>query len=92
VFRPRATGKGKTGRVNVSEPLLMPHHVRASQAGCGSGVQGLAVEKRQVPVGQRTADREDTTVPGVKRAPNPVVSHTCGTWKPRQGPGCVPVG
>jgi hypothetical protein len=29
--------------------------------------------------------REDTTVPGIKRAPTPVVSHACGTWKPRLG-------
>jgi hypothetical protein len=26
-FRPGATGKGKTGRVNASEPLMMPRHV-----------------------------------------------------------------
>ena len=24
---------------------------------------------------------------GVKRAPNPVASRMCGTWKPRRGPG-----
>jgi hypothetical protein len=28
-----------------------------------------------------------TAVPGVERAPNPVVSRRRGTWQPRQGPG-----
>lgn len=44
---------------------MMPRHVWAPPDEVFSGVQGLAAEKRQVPVGQRTADREDTTVPGV---------------------------
>ena len=44
---------------------MMPRHVWALQAEVSSGVQGLAVVKRRVPVGQRAADREDTTVPGV---------------------------
>src|SRR5262249_21608940 len=35
--------------------------------------------------------RESTAVPGVERAPTPVVSCRCGTWKPRPGPdACVP--
>jgi len=25
--------------------------------------------------------------PGVQRAPSPVGSRPCGTWKPRRGPG-----
>lgn len=33
-----------------------------------------------------------TVVLGVKGAPTPVVSRTCGTWKPRQGPAMVVAG
>ncbi len=49
----------------MSEPLTMPRHVWTPVVGSGNGVQGLAAEERQVPVRQRTADREDITVPGV---------------------------
>ena len=47
------------------------------------------------PAAQKSADddrglidgRVDTVASGVKRAPDPAVSHTCETWKPRPGPG-----
>src|SRR3954449_6693633 len=35
--------------------------------------------------------RGSTIVPGVQRAPNPFVSHACGTWKPRPG-SAIPAG
>jgi hypothetical protein len=47
---PGVTGKGKTGRVNASEPPMMPRHVRVPPMGCVSGMKGLAAGMRQVPV------------------------------------------
>src|SRR5664280_173000 len=41
---------------------------------------------------RRALNRMSTVVLGVKRAPTPVVSRTCGTWKPRQGPAMVVAG
>ena len=65
-IRPGVTGKGKTGRVNVSEPpFFCLVTFEPCQTEAFSRVQGLAAVKRQVPVGQRAAVREDTTVPGV---------------------------
>jgi hypothetical protein len=49
----------------VSEPLMMPRHVEPRRWDVPAGSEGLAVGKRQVPVGQRTVSREDTTALGV---------------------------
>ncbi len=38
-----------------------------------------------MPAGPFLLGWEDATVPGIKRAPIPVVSHACGTWKPWLG-------
>jgi hypothetical protein len=46
---------------------------------CGTGVQGLAVEKRQAATGDLGTGRGSTAVPGVERAPIPVAARACGT-------------
>jgi len=73
-FCPGTTGKGKTGRVNASEPLfnastrLSPAR-RKFQQGAGTGRWKAAGAGRI-----QIADWEDTTVPGAEEAPTPVVS------------------
>ena len=56
----------------------------------GDGKQGLgagpAVGKRRRRPGNRSRPWEHRG-PGVQRAPTPVGSRLCGTWKPRRGPG-----
>ena len=49
-FHPGVTGKGKTGRVNVSEPSMMPRYVDPLRWVEDRGA-GLAAEKRRVPAG-----------------------------------------
>jgi hypothetical protein len=43
--------KGKTGRVNASEPLLMPRHRKPADGSEGAGV-GHAAEKRRTLTGR----------------------------------------
>ena len=65
LFHPGATGKGKTGRVDASEPSTMPRYVEPRVDGSPTGVQGLAAGKRQVATEDLSTGRESTTVPGV---------------------------
>lgn len=62
-FHPGATGKGKTGRVDASEPSLMPRYVEPRVDGSPTGVQGLAAGKRQVAAGD--------SAPVVRAPPSP---------------------
>ena len=43
------------------------------------GCRDFAAGMRQAPAGHRLSGRLGTAVPGVKRAPFPVVSHACAT-------------
>ena len=47
--------------------------------GCCSGVQGLAAEKRQVPVEETYLAGKSTAVLGVEGVPTPTVAHACET-------------
>jgi hypothetical protein len=85
-FRPGATGEGKAGGANTSEPLMMSCH-SSSPAGC-TGVTGAG--RWEAAGGDRGSwdGRVDTAAPGIQRAPSPAESHACGTSKPRLGPCC----
>lgn len=80
-FHPGA-GEGKTGRANVSEPLLMPRYPGLREMGWQTGVQGLAVEERQAAAVEIFVGRVNTAGLGVEGAPTPVAARACGTWKP----------
>ncbi len=67
-FHPEATGPGKTGRVNVSEPPMMPRDPKPRRWVVQRGA-GLAVVKRQAPVGRGPADRMDTAASGSRGHP-----------------------
>ena len=84
-LHPGATGKGKAGRVNASELSLMPRH-RNPRRWDVAPRAGLAAEKRQRRPVTRSRSCEHRR-PGVQRAPSPVGSRACGTWKPPRGPG-----
>ncbi len=43
--------KGKTGRVNVSEPLLMPRYVKPRMMEAAAGFRDFAAVMRQVAAG-----------------------------------------
>ena len=63
----------------LREAPLMPRQAEPRWVGCRSGVQGLAVEKRQAPAGQAIRFGMRTAVPGVEETPNPVAARVCGT-------------
>ena len=84
-LHPGATGKGKAGRVNASELSLMPRH-RNPRRWDVAPRAGLAAGKRQRRPVTRSRSCEHRR-PGVQRAPSPVGSRPCGTWKPPRGPG-----
>src|SRR5215470_11562654 len=54
--------------------------------GLGPGDRTIAVVRRRAAAGDITRCAWSTAGPGAQRAPNPVVSRVCGTWKPRHGP------
>jgi hypothetical protein len=54
--------------------------------GCGTGVQGLAAEKRQAATGECKSVVRAPLASAYRGHPNPVVSRVCGTWKTRQSP------
>jgi len=84
VFHPLVTGKGKTGRANQvnSRKLRYPEPWRWDAV---PGEQDPPLEGGS---GGRSfyAGHVSTTVPEYRERPAPVVSHQCGTWKPRHGP------
>jgi hypothetical protein len=84
-LHPGATGKGKAGRVNASELSLMPRH-RNPRGWDVAPRAGLAAEMRQRRPVTRSRSCEHRG-PGVQRAPSPVGSRPCGTWKPPSGSG-----
>ncbi len=88
-LHPGATGKGKAGRVNASELLLMPRNRSPRRWDVALRV-GLAAGKRQRRPVTRSRSCEHRRL-GVQRAPSPVGSRPCGTWKPPRGPGVGPV-
>jgi RNA-directed DNA polymerase len=88
-LHPGATGKGKAGRVNASELSLMPRNRNRRRWDVAPRV-GLAAEMRQRRPVTRSRSCEHRR-PGVQRAPSPVGSRPCGTWKPPRGPGFGPV-
>ena len=88
-LHPGATGKGKAGRVNASELSLMPRN-RNPRRWDVAPRAGLAAEMRQRRPVTRSRSCEHRR-PGVQRAPSPVGSRPCGTWKPPRGPGFGPV-
>jgi RNA-directed DNA polymerase len=88
-LHPGATGKGKAGRVNASELSLMPRNRSPRRWDVALRV-GLAAEKRQRRPVTRSRSCEHRRL-GVQRAPSPVGSRPCGTWKPPRGPGVGPV-
>ena len=63
-FHPGVTGEGKTGRVKRVNLRDVPLSVQLRPVGRFQRGIGLAVEKWQVPIGERAPGREDTTVPG----------------------------
>jgi hypothetical protein len=77
LFHPGVTGKGKAGRVNVSEPSMMSRYVGLLRWDADRSA-GLAAEKRQVPAGDSVLagrappprDREGTLPGRVLRARN----------------------
>jgi hypothetical protein len=89
-FRPGVTGEGKAGRVNDPESLLMPRQSDIPGRMEGTGVVGARRWKAAGGDRGRTDGRGNTVAPGVKRTPDPAVSHACGTWEPRQGPLAPP--
>jgi hypothetical protein len=89
-FRPGVTGEGKAGRVNDAESLLMPRQSDSPGRMEATGVVGAGRWKAAGGDRGRPDGRGNTVAPGVKRTPDPAVSHACGTWKPRQGPVGLP--
>jgi len=62
--------KGKAGRLNASEPLMMPRHVTASRVGCGArgaGTEPLRGGKRRL--WDATSSRGTPLFPGYRRQP-----------------------
>ena len=87
LLRPGATGEGKTGRVNTSEPPRMPRYGNSPRRVVLDGDdKERAAENRQAATEDVPTVVWNTAAPGVQVAPDPVVSHACGTWKPCQGP------
>jgi hypothetical protein len=85
-------GKGKTGRVNASELLMRLRHSLATEMTADDG--GTGIERHEagglwprmylLPWGTSRTPR-----PGVKAAPTPIASHSCGTWQPQWSPAAV---
>lgn len=67
-FHPGATGKRKAGRVNASEPLLMPRHRKPRGWVVGAGSRTGRWEAA-APIGRPYAGRESTAVPGYRGHP-----------------------
>ena len=68
------------------EPSLMPRDCGLLPGGCGwqgfrAGRWEAAGAGRDIPFRPGGHHR-----PGVKKAPSPIGTHACGTWKPRRGP------
>ena len=68
------------------EPSLMPRDCGPLPGGCGwqgfrAGRCEAAGAGRDIPFRPGGHHR-----PGVKKAPSPIGTHACGTWKPRRGP------
>jgi hypothetical protein len=62
--------KGKTGRLNASEPLMMPRHVTAPRMGSeerGAGTEPLRGGKRRL--WDATSSRRTPLFPGYRRQP-----------------------
>ena len=70
--------------MSVSEPVVMPRYGNSP----GRVVVVGMIRSGPLRIGRRRPrtfyGRVDTAAPGVELAPDPVVSHACGTWKPRQ--------
>jgi hypothetical protein len=73
-FRPGATGEGKTGWVNVSEPSSDASLRQLPRSGCPTGMnRRLAVQVGGRRLGTLSG-RVDTVASGVQRAPDPVTA------------------
>lgn len=64
-----ATGEGKTGRVNVSEPSLLPRHRRDPRMGCFSGSRRTGRCEAAGAGRERRSGRMSTAVPGSRGHP-----------------------
>jgi hypothetical protein len=66
LLHPGATGKGKTGRVNTTEPSTMPRHKKPLQMGRNSGVADWPLEsgRRQPGTGLRLGEHRRLGVRG----------------------------
>jgi len=86
---PAPYGSHRQGEDRTGERKRHPRRCLVSRTP-GDGKQGLgagpAVGKRRRRPGNRSRPWEHRG-PGVQRAPTPVGSRLCGTWKPRRGPG-----
>jgi hypothetical protein len=73
LFHPGTTGEGKTGRVNVSEPSMLPRHRRDPRMGCWSGSRRTGRCEAAGAGGGGALHRVSTAVPGSRG--HPIRSH-----------------